>query len=97
MDRVDGAAGQAADDRSVDPDVLEIVACVLLDEPHRAIRPEGVDASLDERGHAVLVPLDDCHRLPFQPAVQSAPELRIGGDGPASALELGADPRDDLR
>jgi hypothetical protein len=56
-----------------------------------------VDASLDERGHALLVPLDDCHRLPFQPAVQSAPELRIGGDGLASALELGADPRDDLR
>ena len=55
MDGVDGPAGQASDHRPVHPDVLEIVAGMLLDQLHRARRPESADAVLDERGETAVV------------------------------------------
>src|SRR5205823_4489511 len=39
MDRVEEAAREAAHDGAVDPDVLEVVARMLLDEPDGALGP----------------------------------------------------------
>src|SRR5262245_28086918 len=47
---VDGAAGQAAHHGAVDPDVLQIVTGVLLDEAHGTGRSQGQHALLDEAG-----------------------------------------------
>src|SRR5262245_12666643 len=37
VDGVEESAGQPADDGAVDPDVLQVVARVLLDQPHRPL------------------------------------------------------------
>src|SRR5258707_8936519 len=59
VEPVDPSAREAADHGAVDADVLEIVARVLLDEPHRACRSERMDAALDERSQMILIAFDE--------------------------------------
>ena len=76
MDRVDGAAGEAAHHRAVDPDELQIVARVLLDEPHRALGPQRAHAVLDELGDATVVALDQLGQARPDPGVDARPAAR---------------------
>src|SRR2546430_14059130 len=58
VDRVEQAARETAHDGAVDPDVLEVVARVLLDEPDGALGAEREHALLDEGCEAAVVALD---------------------------------------
>src|SRR5262249_56149138 len=97
VNRVEPTAGQAADHGAVDPDVLQVVAGMLLDESHRALRAEGVDAALDERRDARMVTLDHFDGASLDPAVEASTQLLVGGDLTPEVLEARADPRHRLR
>src|SRR5437867_4382400 len=97
MNPVDGATGQPADHGAVDPDVLEIVAGVLLDEPDGPLGPQRVDPALDEDGDPVLVAPDERGRLRLEPSVEVPPERAIGGHHRANPLELVDEPGGELR
>src|SRR5262245_5873592 len=91
---IDATAGQASHHRAVDPDELEIVPGVLLDESHRPLGSQRVDSPLDEPGDAVMVVLDELDQAALGPAVELSPQLIVGRELPTSAIELGGAPRD---
>src|SRR5688572_7262551 len=59
VDAVDGAARETADDGAVHADELQVVAGVLLDQAHRALRPQRADAVLDELRDAAVIALHE--------------------------------------
>src|SRR6267142_5466674 len=97
MQAVDGAAGEAADDRAVDADVLQVVARVLLDQPHGALGPERPHAVLDEGGKAIVMALDQRAHLRLDPRVDLAPQLAIAEQREARAVEAIDQPRRHFR
>src|SRR5262245_63976947 len=92
LDRVEQSARQAADNGAVDADVLQVVPCVLLDQPHRALWPQRQDAVLDEPGDALVMALDDLENARLGPAVELPAQLLVGDQrapGPLEPLEIG--------
>ena len=74
---VDGADRQAPDRGTVDPDVLEVVAGMLFDEPGSVLGPERVDPALDEGGDAILIALDERGGRRLEPSIEAMPERAV--------------------
>src|SRR3989442_11109745 len=72
VDRVEQAAREPAHDGAVDPDVLEVVARVILDEPDGAFGAEREHALLDEGRETIVGALDHLDHAPLDPAVDVA-------------------------
>src|SRR5260370_17222117 len=56
MHTVEEAAGEPSHDGAVDPDELEVIPRVLLDQPHPALRPEGEHPLLPQPPHPAPLP-----------------------------------------
>src|SRR5437899_6031294 len=97
VDRVEQAARETAHDGAVDPDVLEVVARVLLDEPDGALGAEREHALLDEGCEAVVVALDRLDHPCLDPAVDLPAQRRVGRQRAPRALESLDHPRGRLR
>src|SRR5439155_1957652 len=97
VDRVEQAARETAHDRAVDPDVLEVVARVLLDEPDGALGAEREHALLDEGCEPVVVALDRLDHPCLDPTVDLPAQRRVGRQRAPRALESLDHPRGRLR
>src|SRR2546423_238900 len=97
VDGVEEAAREAAHHGAVDPDELEIVAGVLLDQAHGALGPEGEDALFDELRQPAVVALDRFERAGLRPAVDLAPEGGVVRERVPGAVEALGHPRDHVR
>src|SRR5215813_14040745 len=95
-DGVEEPARQAPHDRAVHPDVLEIVAGVLLDEAHRAVGAQRPHAVFDELGDPLVVTIDRLEYACLRPPVEIAPERLVIGQGAPGAVEAVHDPVADL-
>src|SRR5262249_55200221 len=97
MDAVDSATSQTSHHRAVDPDVLQIVAGVLLDEADGASGAEGEHTLLDDLGDPPVVTLDRVDEAALDPEVEVAAQDLVGDHVQSRLLQALGHPPDHLR
>ena len=79
---MDGEAGEAADDRAVDADELEVAADLQLDAPCGVGAVPALDGRGDQVGDLALVVVDDVLDGALDPVVDLRLQLWVGGQAP---------------
>src|SRR6266542_6628928 len=97
MEAIERAAGQPAHEGAVDPDVLQVVAGVLLDEPDGALGTERANPIRYEVRDPTVIPVHELDRARLEPAVELRAQRRVPGESAPALVQPFDDPFHDVR